>query len=356
MGTVRIWLVVAVALRLGVVSGLAAERVFDFSNDALDKTPAGFRSTVWGSGKPGDWRVVLDEVPPLLAPLNPGAPSVTKRAVLAQVARDARADHMPVLVFGEETFEDFKLTTRFKVVGGAMEQIGGVVFRFQNESNFYLIGASALGNYFRCFKVADGVLKPPIGPEIEVSKDAWHEITVECEGNRIVGSLDGKELIKLVDSTSSAQAGGIGFWTMADSACYFVDGRITYTRREMLAETVVRDALNKYPRVLGLTIYAVRPGGSGPSVIASKDPKEMGGAGGKVEQDVISKGHGYVGRDRKSVSVTLPLRDRNGEPMAAVRVVLPTFPGQTEDNALVRAQPVVKAIQKRVSSLEELLK
>ena len=53
--------------------------------------------------------------------------------------------------------------------------------------------------------------------------------------------------------------------------------------------------------------------------------------------------------------MVLPLRDNNGEPMAAVLLEMKTFIGQTEDNALVRAQPIVKKLQSQVNSLEDLL-
>ena len=49
-----------------------------------------------------------------------------------------------------------------------------------------------------------------------------------------------------------------------------------------------------------------------------------------------------------------PLRDRNGEPIAAVRVVMKAFPGQIEQAVLQRANPIVKEMQFRVQSLEEL--
>ena len=63
----------------------AAERKFDFSESPESQTPPGFRSTVTGQGKPGDWRVIMDDVPPLLQPLTARAPGVTKQAVLAQL-------------------------------------------------------------------------------------------------------------------------------------------------------------------------------------------------------------------------------------------------------------------------------
>ena len=48
----------------------AAERKFDFSEVGENHLPPGFRSTVTGQGKPGDWRVIMDDVPPLLQPLT----------------------------------------------------------------------------------------------------------------------------------------------------------------------------------------------------------------------------------------------------------------------------------------------
>ena len=67
-------------LILLALPALAAERVFNFGEYPLDQPPPGFRSTVLGTGKPGEWKVVLDEVPPLLEPLTSKAPSVNRRA------------------------------------------------------------------------------------------------------------------------------------------------------------------------------------------------------------------------------------------------------------------------------------
>jgi len=55
------------------------------------------------------------------------------------------------------------------------------------------------------------------------------------------------------------------------------------------------------------------------------------------------------------VSVIMPLRDRNGDAMAAVRVLMKPFPGQTEENAIGRAVPIVKEIQARAQALDDLL-
>ena len=57
----------------------------------------GFRSVVTGQGKPGDWRGIMDEVPPLLPPLSLAAPAVAKKAMLAQLAQNPTDEHFPLL-------------------------------------------------------------------------------------------------------------------------------------------------------------------------------------------------------------------------------------------------------------------
>jgi len=54
------------------------------------------------------------------------------------------------------------------------------------------------------------------------------------------------------------------------------------------------------------------------------------------------------------VLVTLPLHDRNGEFIAAVRVRLRTFLGETQDNAITRARTILKLMQDQVAGDRDL--
>ena len=132
-----------------------AEIKIDFGDVATSLMPTNFHAALAGGGRPGEWKIIMDEVPPLLAPLSPQAPVVTRRAVVAQTSTDPTDERFPMLIYDGETFQDFNLTTRFKIVGGTAEQMAGVVFRYQNESNFYVVRASALGNNVRFYKVVE---------------------------------------------------------------------------------------------------------------------------------------------------------------------------------------------------------
>ena len=341
------WLLAVFAL-----SANAAERVFDFNEVPLNRPPPGFHSALSGGGKPGDWKILLDEVSPLLAPLTDRAPVVTRRPVLGQLNQDPTDERFPLLVFDGETFSDFTLTTRFKIAGGALEKMAGIAFRLQDEKNFYVIRASALGNNVRFYKVVNGERGSLIGPEVSVTKGVWHELKIQCKGNQIQCWFDGKDTIPPLQDNSFA-AGKFAFWTKSDSVSYFTDTKVVYTPRVPMAQAIVKAMMKKYPRLYDLKIYTLDAGGE-PRVSGCKNEKELATAGGKVEKDCITAARIFYGKDKKAVSVVMPLRDRNGETIAAIRFVMETFTGQTEQNALVRATPMMKEIQAREQSLEDL--
>jgi hypothetical protein len=344
-----LWAMLMVAL-----AAPAAERKFDFGDTAENQTPPGFRSTVTGKGKPGEWKIVLDDVPSQMPAISSRAAAIAKRPVLAQLAQDPTDEHFPLLMFQEETYDDFTLTTRIKNVKGVAEQMAGIAFRIQDETNYYVVRASSLGNTFRFYKVVNGLRGPLIGPEVPIKAGVWHDLTIECKGNQIRCLFDGKELIPMLTDNSFAR-GKIGFWTKSDSVSYFADTRITYTPHEPPAQAIVRDTLKNNPRLVGLELYVLAPDPQKPRLIASKDPKAIGKIGGHAEQDVISRSVTYYGKGKRSVVVTMPLHDRNGDTVAAARVILSTFPGQTEQTALARALPIVKEIEGRITSLQALL-
>jgi hypothetical protein len=236
-----------------------------------------------------------------------------------------------------------------------MEQMAGIAFRIRDETNYYVVRASSLGNTFRFYKVLNGERGPVVGPEVPIPSGVWHELTVECKGNQIRCLLNGKELITATDKVNPFASGKIGFWTKSDSVSYFADTRIVYTPHEAPAQGLVRQMLKKYPRLLDLQVYVLGTDPKTARLLASKNTNEVGHAGGKVEPDVIALGTTYCGKEKDSVSVVMPLRDRNGDPVAAVRVIMKPFSGQTEQNAYARAMPIIREMQGRVNSLQDLV-
>jgi hypothetical protein len=63
------------------------------------------------------------------------------------------------------------------------------------------------------------------GANLKVTTGEWHELRVECIGNRIICYFDGVKKIEASDTFK--QGGKIGLWTKADSVTYFDDLKVT---------------------------------------------------------------------------------------------------------------------------------
>jgi hypothetical protein len=111
--------------------------------------------------------------------------------------------------------------------------------------------------------------------------------------------------------------------------------------------------MRQQPRILGLRIYTLDDKGQ-PRIIASKDETEIGKPGEDAEKSAIVKGTVSFGKSAGVVAITLPLRDRNGDPIAAVRVRLKSFIGETQENAVERATLIIHLMQAQVLSSDAL--
>lgn len=348
---------------LVAVSVPGEEITFDLNDVTPGKTPAGFQSLVTGEGRPADWSVVEEQVPPVLAPLSPAASAnVAMRPVLAVQSLNLSSDHFPVLLYTNELFTDFTFSTRFKILGGIMGPMAGIVFRAQDQSNYYVLRASLEGNLL-WYRVVDGQQFDMlgIGVKIPIPKDTWEELRVECSGSATRCYLNGNLVIPpakpgsptngLAINDTTFSNGKVGLWTRADSKCYFADTRVQYTPKVPFVEVVVEEIMRRFPALQTLEIYANKDAGL-PVIIGDPDYSRIGVAGTKVEADVIEHGTVYYLKLAKSVEVILPLRDRNGDVAAAMKITMKSFPGETQGTAVGKATVVKQVIEKRIGTLQ----
>lgn len=114
-------------------SGTAqAATTWTFDSLSIGQPPAGFSFGRTGSGRPGRWvvRAAADA---------PSAPNV-----LAQEDSDRTDYRFPVAVADGPMFRDVSVAVRFKPVGGRVDRACGIVWRYQDENNYYLTRANAV--------------------------------------------------------------------------------------------------------------------------------------------------------------------------------------------------------------------
>jgi hypothetical protein len=181
---------------------------WDFDRDAIDQSPRGFSFGRTGSGRVGQWLVKSEK----------DAPSGTH--VLAQLDNDSTSYRFPVAVVDTVSVRDFRLTVRCKALSGKVDQACGLVYRYRDENNYYIVRANALENNVRLYYVLKGKRQQFAGWDGPVSNGEWHELRVDAKGERVEIYWNDKKIIDASDRTFQ-EAGKIGVWTKADSITYF---------------------------------------------------------------------------------------------------------------------------------------
>jgi len=214
MNTERV-LQVAVFLLSASAASVARAEVFDFESAPLDSLPPGWSVAMTHEGGQPRWAVVrADE----------------EGQVLAQLSNDPTSQRFPLAIRTRESPRDGTLSVRFKAISGRVDQAAGLVWRYRDENNYYIVRANALEDNVVLYKVEDGnrVAISPIGKEGEYGQEhevpagQWHTLGVEFSGPRFSVFFDGMKIYEVEDTTFT-EAGRVGLWTKADSVTQFDD-------------------------------------------------------------------------------------------------------------------------------------
>jgi len=198
-----------------------AQAAEDFEKSEAGKLPPGFTAALTGGGGDVTWVIEND----------PSAPAGPK--VLAQTSADRTNRRYPVCVYDGLTANDVDVSVRFRTVAGEVDRAAGLVWRYADKDNYYVVRANALENNVVLYKTQDGVrtdlkLKGKdsgYGVKAEVFQDRWNTLKVSAVGSSFVVSLNDKPLFEVVDDTF-AKPGKVGLWTKADSVTRFDDLRV----------------------------------------------------------------------------------------------------------------------------------
>jgi hypothetical protein len=197
----------------------AAGETWRLDGQKAGEPPQGLSCALTGRGRPGAWKVVTDA----------SAPS--KPNVLAQTDADATGYRFPVCVVDGVAATNVDLSVRFKPVSGSGDQAAGLVWRYRDSDNYYVVRANALEGNVVVYKVENGKrsdLDPKgsgagaYGRKARVPSGTWSTLRVTARGTLFEAFLNGEKLFEVDDGTFPG-AGQVGVWTKADSVTHFDD-------------------------------------------------------------------------------------------------------------------------------------
>jgi hypothetical protein len=193
------------------VMALAGTVTFDSSQSM----PTGWVGGITGQGS-ARWRVVKD-------PSSPSAPNVLEQSGEGTFcwAVDQRA-----------SIRDGWVDAAIKPERGREDQAGGLVFRFVDANNYYVVRINALEDNVVLFKTVNGKRTPlqvkgrmiGYGMDAAVPNAKWSRLRVEFRGTLFKVFYNGEPLFDVEDRTFT-NAGAVGLWTKADSVTRFDDIR-----------------------------------------------------------------------------------------------------------------------------------
>jgi len=193
------------------------------------KLPAGWTVAMTHAGGLPHWEIVRDESAP------------TPPNVLAQLSRDRAAGRFPLAIWDRALLQDGEVSVAFKAVDGSIDKAAGIVWRYQDPNNYYIVRANALENNVVLYKVEKGV-RTSIAPKGLPSRSygvkhlipsgRWNNLKVVFNGATFTVFLNREQLFEAEDTTFQ-NPGKAGLWTKADSVTYFDDFKISGQRRSL---------------------------------------------------------------------------------------------------------------------------
>ena len=107
------------------------------------------------------------------------------------------------------------------------------MFRYKDQSNFYVVRANSLEGNVVAYKTENGKRGnigvkgkgDAYGVKADVPHQQWNTLRVIVRGNLFEIYLNGRELFE-VENDVFSEAGKVGFWTKADAVTQFDELRV----------------------------------------------------------------------------------------------------------------------------------
>ena len=167
------------------------------------------------SGPLPTWKVIADET----------APSGGQALAMARANHKSRGAYN-LCWTKAVAFLDGEIEVSLKAGTGRVDQGGGVIWRAIDKDNYYIARWNPLEDNFRIYYVKAGRRRQLATAAAKLPAGKWHTLKIVHTGNRIVGYLNGRELLDLTAEHFS-KPGGVGLWTKADAVTSFDDLKVT---------------------------------------------------------------------------------------------------------------------------------
>jgi hypothetical protein len=176
--------------------------------------PDGCLPAVSGFGGPSDWQVRVERF-------------LLDGKSLVEASREAKLDRFPLCIASLPIAKNAEVELSFVTHDGAsMARAAGIVLRFTDPQDFYVVEADAIAGHVRLVRVLNGERREIAKGQAVLATGKAHSLRVKVTDEDFAVALDGKAVFDARDG-GLALRGRFGIWSRADSLTSFGDLFIT---------------------------------------------------------------------------------------------------------------------------------
>jgi 3-keto-disaccharide hydrolase len=204
------------AVALSAAPSAPGARVWTFDHDRGYQLPKDWTAVS------GRWQVLTDfnapSLPNTFGLAGYGLPRT--KYVMVWIKSFFSNHYMVALPKDSTEYSDLTLQANFLPWGGAWGSYAGLIFRYENPKNYYVLVAACPKDYLGLYRMSDGklrLIKKVSAPQLE--RGHWYSFKVVAQGGHFTGFLNGKQMLEAHDS--GIAKGRIGVWSQNDSRINF---------------------------------------------------------------------------------------------------------------------------------------
>jgi hypothetical protein len=175
--------------------------------------PDGCTAAVSGLGGPSAWEVRLERL-------------LLDGKALVEVTRQADPNRFPLCIADLPVAKNAEVELSFVAHDGRVARTAGIVLRFTDPQDFYVVEADVLASSVHFLRILNGERREIARRSGTLSEGVVHRLKVKAVDASFAVLLDGKFLFEARDSGIAAP-GRFGVWSRADSLTSFGDLFIT---------------------------------------------------------------------------------------------------------------------------------
>ncbi len=127
---------------------------------------------------------------------------------------------------------------KLRARSGLTDRGGGMVWRYRDSRNYYIVRWNPLEMNVRLYKVVDGIRSQLDTAQAPGDPSAWHTLTIVTVGRDIRGYFDQLLLIEAEDDQFPG-VGRVGLWSKSDAVTEFDDFTVRSAWKEMVEDPFI---------------------------------------------------------------------------------------------------------------------